>query len=80
LREEDDVVIVVEDTGGGIPEEIREHIFEPFFTTKGVGEGTGQGLTLARSIVVDGHGGALTFTTETGRGTSFVARLPLAAS
>ena len=47
----------MEDTGTGIPEEIRAHVFDPFFTTKEVGQGTGQGLAIAHAIVVEKHGG-----------------------
>jgi PAS domain S-box-containing protein len=65
------------DDGGGIPEAIRHKIFEQFFTTKEVGRGTGQGLALARQIVVDNHGGTLTFSSETGKGTTFTLRLPI---
>ncbi len=68
------------DTGTGIPETIRERVFDPFFTTKGVGRGSGQGLSIARSIIVDKHQGELSFTTEMGRGTTFLVRLPLAGS
>jgi two-component system, NtrC family, sensor kinase len=71
------VRIDVADTGAGIPEAIRERIFEPFFTTKPVGRGTGQGLAIARSIVVDKHGGSLSFQSEVGRGTTFSVRLPV---
>lgn len=71
------VEIRVSDTGTGIPEEIRERIFDPFFTTKGVGRGTGQGLAIAHSVVVDKHGGTITFETEKGKGTIFIIRLPL---
>ena len=67
----------ISDTGTGIPESVRPHLFEPFFTTKGVGKGTGQGLALARSVIVDRHKGTLTFETEVGRGTTFIIRLPL---
>ena len=74
--EADQVVIEIEDTGGGIPEHIRARIFDPFFTTKQVGRGTGQGLAVVRSVVVKGHGGTVDFTTETGKGTTFVVRLP----
>jgi PAS domain S-box-containing protein len=76
-RDRDHVVVSVEDTGSGIPESIRHRIFDPFFTTKEVGRGTGQGLALARSIVVDKHGGTLTFESEVGRGTTFRVRLPI---
>lgn len=70
------VAIEIEDTGVGIPAELRERVFDPFFTTKPVGKGTGQGLTLARSIVTK-HGGTLTFDSIPGRGTKFVIRLPI---
>ena len=70
------VEIKVSDTGTGIPESIRHRIFDPFFTTKEVGKGTGQGLAIARSVIVDQHGGTLTFESEMGRGTTFVIRLP----
>lgn len=76
-QEEDRIVIEIRDTGGGIPENIRGRIFDPFFTTKEVGRGTGQGLAIARSIVVDKHGGSLSFETEVGRGTAFYVRLPV---
>jgi PAS domain S-box-containing protein len=76
-REEGTVLIAIRDTGGGIPEAIRGRIFDPFFTTKEVGRGTGQGLAIARSVVVDRHKGALTFETEVGKGTTFYVRLPL---
>jgi signal transduction histidine kinase len=68
--------ILIHDTGAGIPEEIRTRIFDPFFTTKGIGKGTGQGLAIARSVVVDKHGGTIHFETEMGRGTTFIIRLP----
>jgi signal transduction histidine kinase len=69
------VIVAISDTGGGIPCEIQDKIFDPFFTTKPVGRGTGQGLAIARSVVKK-HAGQLTFTTEPGRGTTFVVRLP----
>ena len=75
----DAVVIAISDSGCGIPEAVRGRIFEPFFTTKEVGRGTGQGLPIARSIIVERHGGSLTFETELGRGTTFFVRLPLRA-
>jgi PAS domain S-box-containing protein len=77
FREDDFVVVSISDTGGGIPEAIRHRIFEPFFTTKEVGRGTGQGLAIARAVVVEKHGGKLTFETEVGKGTTFLIRLPL---
>jgi len=71
------VEVRVGDTGTGIPENIRHRIFEPFFTTKPVGQGTGQGLALAHSVIVERHKGQLLFETETGQGTCFIIRLPL---
>lgn len=71
------VLISIRDTGGGIPESIQESIFDPFFTTKEVGKGTGQGLAIARTVIVEKHHGSLTFETEPGVGTTFLIRLPL---
>jgi len=71
------VVVTIRDTGTGIPPEIRERIFDPFFTTKPVGRGTGQGLAIARSIIVDKHRGRISFESEVGQGTTFTVRLPI---
>jgi two-component system, NtrC family, sensor kinase len=68
--------IRIEDTGTGIPEKVQTRIFDPFFTTKEIGKGTGQGLAIARSVVVNKHGGTLHFETEEGKGTTFIVRLP----
>lgn len=72
-------VIRVKDDGGGIPESIRERIFDPFFTTKEVGLGTGQGLAIARNIVVARHGGLLDLDVDDGIGSIFTIKIPLAA-
>jgi signal transduction histidine kinase len=74
----DHVAITFSDTGGGIPPEIQQRIFDPFFTTKEIGHGTGQGLSIARAIVVDRHAGSLSFTSIAGQGTTFVIRIPIA--
>jgi two-component system NtrC family sensor kinase len=79
-RDGEDVLIAVADTGGGIPDDVGPHIFEPFFTTKEVGKGSGQGLALARAIVVDKHAGAITVETAVGRGTTFTLRLPVSGA
>jgi PAS domain S-box-containing protein len=71
------VVIRVEDNGSGIPERIKKRIFDPFFTTKDVGKGTGQGLPISHSIIVEKHGGMLYFESEAGHGTTFYIKLPL---
>ncbi len=74
------VQMVIRDTGTGIRDEIRSRIFEPFFSTQPVGQGTGQGLALAHSIIVKKHRGQIWFESEPGHGTTFFVRLPLAAS
>lgn len=66
----------IQDSGTGIPEKVRSRIFDPFFTTKQIGKGTGQGLAIARSVIVDKHGGSIHFETEEGKGTTFIIRLP----
>jgi signal transduction histidine kinase/HAMP domain-containing protein len=76
----DEVEISIADTGTGIPEAARDKIFDPFFTTKEVGRGTGQGLAIARSVIVNKHGGTLSFETESGKGTTFFIRLPIDTS
>ena len=73
----DRVEITISDSGCGIPTGAKLRIFDPFFTTKAVGKGTGQGLAIARSIIVDRHGGTITVDSEVGRGTTFTIRLPL---
>lgn len=70
------VEIRIQDTGSGIPENVRARIFDPFFTTKEIGKGTGQGLAIAHSVVVDKQGGTIHFETEEGKGTTFIIRLP----
>ncbi|MGB5106305.1 MAG: PAS domain S-box protein [Candidatus Zixiibacteriota bacterium] len=71
------IIVSISDTGSGINPEVRERLFEPFFTTKEVGRGTGQGLAIARSVVVEKHGGEIYFETEVGKGTTFFVKLPL---
>jgi PAS domain S-box-containing protein len=73
----DSVVVTLGDNGCGIPEEIRTRVYDQFFTTKQVGRGTGQGLSLARRIIVDAHGGTLAFDSRVGEGTTFTIRLPI---
>jgi signal transduction histidine kinase len=76
-REGDWAEIRVQDTGTGIPEEIRSRIFDPFFTTKQAGKGTGHGLAVAHSVIVDKHGGSINLETSPGAGTTFILRLPM---
>jgi len=76
-RESGWCVITIADSGSGISEDIRERIFDPFFTTKEVGRGTGQGLAIARNVIVDKHGGAVTVESEVNKGTTFRIRIPI---
>jgi two-component system NtrC family sensor kinase len=76
-RDGDWVEIQVADTGTGIPEAIRDKVFDPFFTTRSVGQGTGQGLAIARNVIVSRHHGTLTFQTQERIGTVFIIRLPI---
>ena len=71
------VVISISDSGCGIPEGIRDRVFDPFFTTKPVGRGSGQGLAIARTAVVDKHGGSLRFERNEPQGTTFIISLPI---
>lgn len=71
----DDVVITVEDTGCGIPENVLPRIFEPFFTTKDSRKSTGLGLCVVYSIIED-HGGRIEVYSKVNEGTKFVITLP----
>ena len=71
------IEIRVSDTGCGIPKAIQSKVFDPFFTTKPVGKGTGQGLAIAHSVIVQKHSGTIQFESEPGSGTTFVIHLPL---
>jgi signal transduction histidine kinase len=74
------VEIEFEDTGVGITPEDAQHVFDPFFSHRADGQnGTGLGLSICRSIV-EGYGGKITFTSQPGRGSRFVVRLPEAST
>src|SRR5690606_36894738 len=73
----DQVLIEIEDDGSGMPDAVKDKIFDPFFTTKDVGKGTGQGLAMARTVIVDKHGGEIDVDSRIGVGTTFTIRLPM---
>ncbi|MBL9137593.1 MAG: CHASE2 domain-containing protein [Verrucomicrobiales bacterium] len=75
LRPGRHVMLLVSDTGSGIPPEVQAHLFEPFFTTKPQGIGTGLGLATVASLVKN-HGGAVRVRSQVGEGTSFEVYLP----
>jgi PAS domain S-box-containing protein len=70
------VVVEIEDSGPGIPEENQSKIFDPFFTTKEAGQGTGLGLSISRNLIVQKHQGQMSVKSESGS-TCFQIRLPL---
>jgi CheY-like chemotaxis protein len=71
------VMLLVSDTGTGIPPDVLPRLFEPFFTTKGVGKGTGLGLsTIAR--IVRNHGGFISVKSDPGAGACFEIYFPRA--
>ncbi|MEH2073349.1 MAG: AAA family ATPase [Nostoc sp.] len=69
------VLIKIADNGVGMSPQVKERVFDHLFTTKPVGKGTGLGLAIARQIVVEGHGGSLSCTSEVGLGTEFVIQI-----
>jgi PAS domain S-box-containing protein len=73
----DHVELVFADNGCGIPQEHLDKVFDPFFTTKEVGKGTGQGLAITRSIIVDKHKGTVNVVSTIGQGAQFTLRLPI---
>jgi signal transduction histidine kinase len=72
---EDMAEIRITDTGGGIPPELRERIFLLYFSTKKEGSGIGLAMTFR---IVQLHDGTIDFTSEPGKGTTFLIRLPIA--
>ncbi len=74
--EADNAILSVADTGIGIDPKNRDRILRPFFSTKA--KGGGLGLSITRRIIQE-HGGDLSFTSQPGAGTEFVARLPIKA-
>jgi signal transduction histidine kinase len=78
-RGEGHVDVDIEDTGAGIPEEIRTRIFEPFFSTKPIHQGNGLGLIIAKEVV-ERSGGTIEFASQVGAGTTFRMHVPIAPS
>jgi len=75
-KKENNIRISFQDDGPGITKENMAHLFEPFFTTKEPGEGTGLGLSLSRSIVLE-HNGKMNVESEYGRGATFIVEMPV---
>ncbi|MEN8257402.1 MAG: ATP-binding protein [Thermodesulfobacteriota bacterium] len=74
---DEEVMIMISDTGSGIAPDKINHIFDPFFTTKPVGEGTGLGLSIVYDIITHKHGGHIDVASREGHGTTFTITLPV---
>jgi PAS domain S-box-containing protein len=74
---DDAIFIDVSDNGCGIQDSVMDKIFDPFFTTKEVGKGTGQGLALARTTIIEKHGGQIAVQSTVGQGSTFTITLPI---
>ena len=73
-KEENEVVVLISDSGRGIPQNIINKIFEPYFTTKDCG--TGLGLTMTYKVIKE-HGGDIHVYSDLGKGASFKILLPI---
>ncbi len=73
---QNNIYIIISDTGPGIPEEDIKNIFEPFFTTKAIGEGSGLGLSVSHGLIIE-HKGEIEVKSKVGMGTTFIIKFPL---
>ncbi|MBP0021673.1 MAG: hybrid sensor histidine kinase/response regulator [Cyanobacteria bacterium SBLK] len=71
------IIAKITDNGMGMPDKVKARIFEQGFTTKEVGKGTGLGMAIARQIIAEKHGGAISCQSELGKGTEFTIFLPI---
>ena len=69
--------ITIADNGEGMSDDVKQRLYENFFTTKPAGQGTGLGMPITRDIIVNKHGGQLTFDTTCGEGTTFTITIPV---
>ncbi|MEG4348838.1 PAS domain S-box protein [Microcoleus sp. LAD1_D5] len=70
-------VIRIADNGAGITEQVKQRIFDPFYTTKPIGSGTGMGLAISHSIIVEKHKGEIKCFSVVGKGTEFIIEIPI---
>ncbi|MEG4075185.1 PAS domain S-box protein [Microcoleus sp. Pol14C2] len=77
LTDNNSVAIWIADSGSGMSEDVQKRLFDPFFTTKPIGKGTGLGLAISHSIIVEKHGGKLSYHSVLGEGSEFVIEIPL---
>jgi len=78
FKQDNAIVLQIEDNGAGVPEKIKGQVFDPFFTTKDVGKGTGQGLAISHDIIVNKHDGELQVRDGSLGGALFEMRFALA--
>ena len=71
------IQVTVSDNGSGIPKDAQTKLFDAFFTTKSVGKGTGLGLSISHQIIVEKHGGNISFESTVGQGTTFRIEIPV---
>ena len=74
FHKDETAFIIVEDTGEGVPEEIKAQLFKPLFTTKSRGQGFG--LAVCKRLI-EAQNGAITFESQVGKGTRFTIKIPL---
>lgn len=75
--EGDFVAIAISDNGTGMTDQVKQRIFDPFYTTKAIGSGTGMGLAISHSIIVEKHQGNIKCCSVVGKGTEFVIKIPI---
>lgn len=75
LREDQQLHLIIADTGQGVPKNVESRLFEPFFTTKA--KGSGLGLAKVRTVA-EAHGGSASYAPATGAGSAFTIALPMA--
>jgi len=75
--EGDCVAIGISDNGTGMTDQVKQRIFDPFYTTKAIGSGTGMGLAISHSIIVEKHQGEIKCLSVVGKGTEFMIRIPI---
>lgn len=71
------IAVEISDNGTGMPQTTIDRIFNPFYTTKEVGKGTGLGMSISHSIVVQKHKGKIECFSEIGQGTTFRISIPI---
>ncbi|MDQ2098696.1 MAG: PAS domain-containing protein [Tychonema bourrellyi B0820] len=71
------VAIAISDNGTGMTDQVKQRIFDPFFTTKAIGSGTGMGLAISHSIIVEKHKGEIKCFSVVGKGTEFIIEIPI---